>query len=125
MAYEKKKKQKREYKKYQLAQDHLDFRFSYNDEEKAALHAKLNGSTSITEDDLRRVSLLKSDQVPSVSNHTLDKLNALSKNRCKTQRRPSTRSHRKSHCIARHWVSHGQRYPKIHQSKYFPHNRFA
>lgn len=78
MADEKKKRQKREYKKYQLEQDVLNFTFSYNDKETAELHAKLNGSTSITEDDLRRVSLWKSDRVLSVSKKTLEKLNELS-----------------------------------------------
>ena len=78
MADEKKKRQKREYKKYHPDQDALDFTFSYNDKETAELHAKLNGSTSITEDDLRRVSLWKSDRVLSVSEKTLEKLNELS-----------------------------------------------
>ena len=78
MADEKKKRQKREYKRYQPEQDDLDFTFSYNDKETAELHAKLNGSTSITEDDLRRVSLWKSDRVLSVSKKTLEKLNELS-----------------------------------------------
>lgn len=78
MADEKKKQQKREYKKYRPEQDALDFTFSYNDKETAELHAKLNGSTSITEDDLRRVSLWKSDRVLSVSKQTLEKLNELS-----------------------------------------------
>lgn len=78
MADETKKRQKREYKQYRPEQDALDFTFSYNDNETAELHAKLNGSTSITEDDLRRVSLWKSDRVLSVSKKTLEKLNELS-----------------------------------------------
>lgn len=78
MADEKKKKQKRQYKKYHAEHDALDFTFSYNDEETAELLAKLNGSTSITEDDLRRVSLWKSNRVLSVSRITLEKLNELS-----------------------------------------------
>lgn len=78
MADEKKKRQKREYKKYHPEQDALDFTFSFNDKETAELHAILNGSTSITEDDLRRVSLWKSGRVLSVSKKTLEKLNELS-----------------------------------------------
>jgi thermostable 8-oxoguanine DNA glycosylase len=73
-----KKKPKRTYKKYDTESDVLNFSFSYNDKETAELHAKLNGSTSITEDDLRRVSLWKSDRVLSVSKKTLEKLNELS-----------------------------------------------
>lgn len=42
------------------------------------MHAKLNGSTTIKESDLRRVSLWKSGRVLSVSKETLDKLNELS-----------------------------------------------
>ncbi|MCA8406547.1 hypothetical protein LGN09_16685 [Burkholderia cenocepacia] len=56
----------------------MDFEFSYNDEETADLHARLNGSTTITEHDLRRVSLWKSDRVLCVSDETLAKLNQLS-----------------------------------------------
>jgi thermostable 8-oxoguanine DNA glycosylase len=73
-----KKKQKRQYKKYDAAVDALNFTFSYNENETVELHAKLNGSTSITESDLRRVSLWKSDRVLSVSEQTLKKLNELS-----------------------------------------------
>lgn len=73
-----KKKEKRTYKKYHPEQDTLEFSFSYNDGETAALHTKLNKSSSITEDDLRRVSLWKSNRVLSVSETTLKKLNELS-----------------------------------------------
>jgi len=72
------KKKKRKYKQYSVEVDQLDFTFSYNDEETVELHAKLNGSTSITESDLRRVSLWKSNRVLSVSKETLEKLNELS-----------------------------------------------
>lgn len=78
MTEEKKKKPKRTYKKYNAESDILNFSFSYNDKETAELHAKLNASSSITEDDLRRVSLWKSNRVLSVSKNTLDKLNELS-----------------------------------------------
>lgn len=66
MADEKKKRQKREYKKYHPEQDALDFTFSYNDKEKGTAR-EVKRSTSVTEDDLRRVSLWKSDRVLSVS----------------------------------------------------------
>ena len=71
-------KPKKTYKKYDGTKDKLDFSFSYNDKETAELHAKLNGSNSITQDDLRRVSLWKSDRVLSVTQDTLDVLNKLS-----------------------------------------------
>lgn len=77
---EEKKKSKRTYKKFSAESDALNFNFSYNDKETAELHAKLNGSTSITEDDLRRVSLWKLNRVLSVSSNTLKKLNELSAN---------------------------------------------
>ena len=63
---------------FDVDQDVFDFEFSYNDEETAELHARLNGSTTITEHDLRRVSLWKSDRVLCVSDETLAKLNELS-----------------------------------------------
>ncbi len=72
------KKKNRKYKQYNVEVDQLDFTFSYNEEETVELHAKLNGSTSITESDLRRVSLWKSNRVLSVSKETLEKLNELS-----------------------------------------------
>lgn len=71
-------KAKKTYKKYDSSTDKLNFTFSYNDKETAELHAKLNGSNSITEEDLRRVSLWKSDRVLSVTQDTLDVLNKLS-----------------------------------------------
>lgn len=70
-------KLKRSYEKYD-ERDVLNFNFSYNEKETKALHAKLNGSKSITEDDLRRVSLWKSDRVLSVSKETLEALKELS-----------------------------------------------
>jgi thermostable 8-oxoguanine DNA glycosylase len=75
---ENEKKQKRSYSRFNAEVDALNFIFSYNDTETTELHAQLNGSTSITEDDLRRVSLWKSDRVLSVSPETLQKLNELS-----------------------------------------------
>lgn len=72
-------KQKNQYRKYDNLLHELDFRFSYNDDETSKLHKLLNGSTSISEDDLRRVSLWKLDRILSVTKETLDKLNELSK----------------------------------------------
>ena len=71
-------KEKRIYTKFDSENDELNYTFSYNDEETAELHKKLNGTTAITEDDLRRVSLWKSDRVLSVSEETLEKLQKLS-----------------------------------------------
>jgi hypothetical protein len=73
-------KPKRDFRKFNADQDLLDFKFSYNDEETAELHARLNGERvhDITEHDLRRVSLWKSDRVLCVSDETLAKLNELS-----------------------------------------------
>lgn len=72
--------EKRTYKKYS-SNDDLSFTFSYNDKETTELHAKLNGCTSISESDLQRVSLWKSDRALSVSEETLVKLNELSANK--------------------------------------------
>lgn len=72
--------EKRIYKKYSDT-DELSFSFSYNKKETAELHEKLNGCTSISESDLRRVSLWKSDRVLSVTEDTLKKLNKLSANK--------------------------------------------
>ena len=74
-------KLKKTYKKYDSSKDQMDYSFSYNDKETGELHAKLNASTSITEADLRRVSLWKSDRVLSVTQDTLDVLNKLSSNK--------------------------------------------
>src|SRR6185437_11200994 len=56
----------------------LTFKFEYNPDETAALHKKLNGSTAITAQDLRQVSLWKSDRTLNVSDATLAKLAELS-----------------------------------------------
>jgi hypothetical protein len=53
-------------------------KFEYNPDETAALHKKLNGATAITADDLRQVSLWKSDRTLNVSDETLAKLAKLS-----------------------------------------------
>ncbi len=71
-------KKKRVYNKFESEIDKLDYAFSYNDEETKELHKKLNGATTITENDLRRISLWKSDRVLSVSDETLEKLQKLS-----------------------------------------------
>jgi hypothetical protein len=68
---------KRQYRTFDKHNEALDFTFSYNDEETAALHAQLNNSSAITENELRRVSLWKSNRVLSVPPATLGKLNAL------------------------------------------------
>lgn len=69
---------KKIYRKFSQATDQLNYQFSYHDQETSDLHAKLNGALSITVDDLRRVSLWKSDRVLSVSEETLEKLVELS-----------------------------------------------
>lgn len=76
----KKVAKKQIYKKYSES-DELNFSFSYNEKETTELHAKLNGCTLISESDLRRVSLWKSDRVLSVTEDTLEKLNELSANK--------------------------------------------
>ncbi|WHS60479.1 hypothetical protein [Pseudomonas sp. G2-4] len=57
---------------YQKDTDELDYNFEYNDKETKALHARLNRTHSISEDDLRRVSLWKSNRVLEVSEDTLE-----------------------------------------------------
>lgn len=68
------RKPKRSYKKYDPESEKLDFTFSYNEKETAELHARLNNSTSITENDLRRVLLWKSDRVLSVVKDVIERL---------------------------------------------------
>ncbi len=70
--------EKKTYKTFQQATDILDFTFTYNDSETAALRQKLSESVSVTEDDLRRVSLWKSNRVLAVTPETLELLNSLS-----------------------------------------------
>ena len=72
------KKKKRIYRKFNQDADNLNYQFLYNDQETSDLHTKLNGALSITVDDLRRVSLWKSDRVIAVSEETLKKLEELS-----------------------------------------------
>jgi thermostable 8-oxoguanine DNA glycosylase len=71
-------KPKRAFRIFNAERDVLEFKFSYNGEETAELQARLNGSTTITEHDLRRVSLWKSNRVLCVSDKTLANLNELS-----------------------------------------------
>jgi thermostable 8-oxoguanine DNA glycosylase len=66
------------YATYDMSAEPLNFKFEYNPEETAALHMKLNGATAITADDLRQVSLWKSDRTLNVSDETLAKLAELS-----------------------------------------------
>lgn len=79
-------KEKRIYTIFDSEKDKLDYSFSYNHEETAELHKKLNGAVAITEDDLRRVSLWKLDRVLSVSEETLEKLQKLSQEKSVTLR---------------------------------------
>jgi len=57
----------------------LSYSFSYNDEETAALHSRLNNNSEIDINDLRRVSLWKIDRVLGVSEETIEKLRKLAK----------------------------------------------
>ena len=74
-------KEKKTVRKLDLKNDQLNYTFTYNDEETKALHEKLNDASSITIDDLRRISLWKLGRVMSVPDETLQKLVALSKNK--------------------------------------------
>jgi hypothetical protein len=67
------------YRKFNQASDALNYRISNNNAEKHALHEKLNGAASITINDLRRVSLWKSNGVLSVSLETLRALAQVSR----------------------------------------------
>jgi len=72
------KKSEKERRVFNLNEDKLNYKFSYNDDETKELHEKLNGALSISIDDLRRVSLWKLDRVLSVNDETLKKLSELS-----------------------------------------------
>jgi thermostable 8-oxoguanine DNA glycosylase len=63
---------------YDVSTGPLNFKFEYNPDETAALHKKLNGAAAITANDLRQVSLWKSDRTLNVSDETLAKLAELS-----------------------------------------------
>lgn len=82
------KKLQKSYIQYDKFKYKLNLPFVYNDEETNELHRKLNGSISISENDLRRVSLWKSNRILSVSDETLAKLNKLSVNENVTLRDP-------------------------------------
>jgi hypothetical protein len=71
-------KSKRTYRKFSPDSDTLNYKFSYNDRETAALHSALNNDL-VDLDGLRRVSLWKLDRVLSVSDETLKQLRALAK----------------------------------------------
>lgn len=62
---------------YQKDADDLDYNFEYNDKETKALHARLNRAQVISEDDLRRVSLWKSNRVLEVSEDILEALSQI------------------------------------------------
>lgn len=74
------KRPKRAYRKFEQASDVLNFNFDYNPVETAALHQHLNGNTNVGVDDLRRVSLWKSNRALNVSSGTLDKLRRVAGN---------------------------------------------
>ena len=71
------KKAAKTYIKYNLNSDSLGYSFSYNDEETAALHSRVNNNPEIDINDLRRISLWKIDRVLGVSEETLEKLRRL------------------------------------------------
>lgn len=64
----------KKYRKFEISKDKLNFVFSYNKNETAALHAKINNNSLIDVNDLRRISLWKLDRVLSVSEEALAKL---------------------------------------------------
>lgn len=71
------KKVAKTYIKFNLGSDSLDYSFSYNDEETAALHSRVNNNPEIDINDLRRISLWKIDRVLGVSEETIEKLRKL------------------------------------------------
>ncbi|MCW8331883.1 hypothetical protein MD588_24080 [Photobacterium sp. SDRW27] len=62
---------------FDIERDKLAFNFEYNTEETDTLHRMLNGASNIGVDDLRRVSLWKSNRILSVDDKTLTALNNL------------------------------------------------
>ena len=72
---------KTEYRKFCVATDALDYSFSYNTDETAALHQLMNEASTITIDHLRRISLWKLNRVMHVSDALLQKLLQLSQNK--------------------------------------------
>ncbi len=64
-------------KVFDVEVDRLEYDFNYNTVETDELHQKLNGSTEVTINDLRRVSLWKSNRVLNVDSDTLACLNQL------------------------------------------------
>ncbi len=64
---------------YDPGKDQLDFKFTYNKAETDALHKRLNRAGRISVEDLRRVSLWKSNRVLQVSKETLAKLEIIAK----------------------------------------------
>lgn len=71
------KQAKRTYRKFDRENDELNFEFTYNPDETAALHRQLNRKADIDMNDLRRISLWKLDRVMLVSDETLSKLQEL------------------------------------------------
>lgn len=62
-----KKDEKRVFRKFDRQADSLNFNFVYNNAETVDLHRKLNNNSDVDINDLRRVSLWKSNRVMSVS----------------------------------------------------------
>ncbi len=71
------KKVKRTYRKFDEKTDSLNYKFSYNTDETAELHQRVNNNPEINIDDLRRISLWKINRVLSVSDDTIKKLRVL------------------------------------------------
>lgn len=73
------KKEKRSYQKYDPQIDTLEFPFSYNDDETAHLHQRINNNPDVDIADLRRIALWKIGRVLDVSDETIELLRTLAK----------------------------------------------
>lgn len=74
------KRKIRTYRRFDQGVHALNFKFEYNPVETAALSLHLEANTRVNVDDLRRVSLWKSNRVLNVSSETLEKLRRVAKN---------------------------------------------
>ncbi len=72
-------KSKRTFQKYDPEQDLLNYDFSYNDEETAALHQVMNNNADVDINDLRRISLWKIDRVLDIGEGTIEKIRELAR----------------------------------------------
>ena len=70
-------KEKRTYRKYDPQVDALKFSFSYNNDETAHLHQRINNNPNVDIADLRRIALWKIGRVLDVSDETIALLRAL------------------------------------------------